>query len=80
MIRELQLKLAKAEPKNSDLEGEKIGEYFERALSDLEFARKDHGQLLRTMHKLKYKNKDKLDARQKKELLQNFNDSLRSNK
>lgn len=40
-ISELQIKLAKTGAKRDDLEEDKVDEYLERALGDLEFARED---------------------------------------
>lgn len=57
-------------------DAEKIEEYSEKAVNDLEFTRSDHNQLIKMLYKLKYKSKEKLSERKKLELINNFNESL----
>lgn len=59
---------------------DKIDEYREKAVNDLEFTRSDHNQLIKMMYKLKYKNREKMLQSKKDELLRNFNESLSINR
>lgn len=57
-------------------DSDKIEEYCDKAVNDLEFTWSDQSQLTKMLYKLKYKNKEKLSERKKSELINNFNESL----
>lgn len=59
---------------------EKIKEYSEKAVNDLEFTRSDHNQLVKMLYKLKYKKKEKMSDKKNIELINNFNESLQINR
>ena len=59
---------------------EKIKDYSEKAVNDLEFTRSDHNQLVKMLYKLKYKKKENIPEVKNIELINNFNESLQINR